>query len=88
MASSTFVLLTCSVLLRSIILKTKAVVRERDDGSVLSRTGQRQESPTRSLTLLHMTSGAQPWPLSASASGGPLRGVVRLAGWRFVCMYV
>lgn len=46
MASSTFVQLTCSVLFHSIVLKTKAVVRERDDRSALSRAGQRQKSPT------------------------------------------
>lgn len=85
MASSTFVQLTCSVLFRSVILETKAAVRDRDARSVLSPNGQRQKSPARSLTLSHMISGAQPWPLSAS--GGPLRGVVRLAGWCFVCMY-
>lgn len=31
----------------------------------LSQEGQRQQNPTRSLTLLHILSGAQPWPLAA-----------------------
>lgn len=42
-----------------------------------------QQNPTCALTLLHMSSGAQPWP---SASVGSLSGGVRLAGLRCVCV--
>lgn len=64
------------------ILKSREQIGKETMVRLLSRPCQ--QNPTCALTLLHMSSGAQPWP---SASAGSLSGGVRLAGLRCVCVH-